>query len=43
MGKDMRGQRPSGDDYEILGVLESGDRNPHRILELGSRIGSVPS
>jgi hypothetical protein len=27
----------------LLGVLGSGARNPHRILELGSRIGSVPS
>jgi hypothetical protein len=27
----------------LLGVLGSGARNPHGILELGSRIGSVPS
>ena len=27
----------------LLGVLGSGDRNPHGILELGSCIGSVPS
>jgi hypothetical protein len=27
----------------LLGVLGSGARNPHGILELGSRTGSVPS
>jgi hypothetical protein len=27
----------------LLGVLGSGARNPYRILELGSRRGSVPS
>ena len=27
----------------LLGVLGSTARNPHGILELGSRIGSVPS
>ena len=27
----------------LLGVLRSGARNPHRILELGRWIGSVPS
>jgi hypothetical protein len=27
----------------LLGVLGSGARNPHGILELGSQIGSVPS
>jgi hypothetical protein len=30
-------------EHRLLGVLGSGARNPHRILELGSRIGSVPS
>jgi hypothetical protein len=29
--------------HRLLGVLGSGARNPHGILELGSRIGSVPS
>jgi hypothetical protein len=27
----------------LLGVLGSGARNPHGILELGSQIGSIPS
>jgi hypothetical protein len=27
----------------LLGVLGTGARNPHGVLELGSRIGSVPS
>jgi hypothetical protein len=78
MGKDMRGQRHSGEGLfgilgkgsilragtvfsvgdiflvwslggllqgctRLLGVLGSGARNPHGILELGSQIGSVPS
>jgi hypothetical protein len=30
-------------EHRLLGVLGSGARNPHGILELGSRIGSVPS
>ena len=30
-------------EHWLLGVLGSGARNPHGILELGSRIGSVPS
>jgi hypothetical protein len=29
--------------HRLLGFLGSGARNPHRILELGSQIGSVPS
>jgi hypothetical protein len=29
--------------HQLLGVLDSRARNPHRILELGSRISSVPS
>ena len=29
--------------HRLLGVLGFGARNPHGILELGSRIGSVPS
>jgi hypothetical protein len=30
-------------EHRLLGVLGSGARNPHGILELGSQIGSVPS
>jgi hypothetical protein len=30
-------------EHRLLGVLGSGARNPHEILELGSQIGSVPS
>ena len=30
-------------EHRLLGVLGSGAKNPYRILELGSRIGSVPS
>jgi hypothetical protein len=29
--------------HRLLGVLGSGAKNPHRILELGSHIGSVHS
>jgi hypothetical protein len=43
MGKDMRGQRPLGYVYEILGALDSGAKNSHGILELGSQTGSIPS
>jgi hypothetical protein len=30
-------------EHQLLGFLGSGARDPHRILELGSQIGSVPS